>query len=95
MLFAEVQGVKWMDAGHRASIDWISDLIVKALCGACTLLLAFAVHSLNSMNAEIKDLSSNVYELSSNTKVMTANMDTLKEKIHKLEKDVEALQGRR
>ena len=84
-----------MRAEDRASLDWISDLVVKALCGACTLLLAFAVHSLNSMNAELKDLSTNVFELSSHTKVMNVTLDTLKEKIKKLEDDVEILKSRK
>lgn len=95
MIFTERLGVTLVDSKTQREIDWISDLIVKALCGACTILLAVAVSSLQSMNAEIKELSTNVYELSSNTKVMTVTMDSLKEKIHKLEKDVEALQRAR
>lgn len=94
MLLASRQGVTILDAKDRANIDWISDLFVKALCGAITLLLAFAVHSLNTMNAEIKELSSHVFELSSHTKVINVNLDSLKEKIKKLEGEVEALRAK-
>lgn len=94
MLFCTRSGVTIVDSKNKADIDWISDLIVKALCGACTILLGVAVHSLQSMNAEIKDLSDNVFELSSHTKVMNVTLETLKEKIKKLEDDVEILKSR-
>jgi septal ring factor EnvC (AmiA/AmiB activator) len=78
-----------MDSGSRANIDWISDLVVKALCGACTILLAVAVSSLQSMNTEIKSLSTNVYELSSQSKVVHVTLQTLEKRLDKVERDAE------
>jgi phage shock protein A len=69
----------------KADISWISDLVVKALCGACTILLAIAVTSLQSMNDEIKSLSANVFELSSQSKVLNVTIANLEKRLEKLE----------
>jgi len=74
-----------MDSGSKANIDWISDLVVKAFVGAITLLLGFAVHSLQSMNEEIKTLSHGVYELSSQGKVVKVTIDAIEKRLDKLE----------
>lgn len=94
MLFCERHGVTIVDNNQKANIDWITDVMVKLLCVAATGLLGVAVQSLNSMNTEIKELSNHVFELSSHTKVVNLSLDTLKEKIKKLENDVEILKDR-
>jgi hypothetical protein len=84
-----------MDQPTRRDIDWISDLFVKALCGAATILLGIAVHSLQSMSAEIKVLSTNVYELSSQSRLLAATLTHLEKRIDKMEKVEESGQSRR
>lgn len=95
MLFVDKHGVTLMDGHTKANIDWISDLVVKALCGACTILLTVAVASLQSMNAEIKQLSENVFELSSQSKVINVTIVTLEKRLDKIESDLEKLKARR
>jgi hypothetical protein len=92
MLFVTRHGVTLMEGHTRANIDWVSDLVVKALCGACTILLAVAVSSLQSMNTEIKTLSQNVFELSSQSKVLSVTILNLEKRLDKLE--AEALKGK-
>lgn len=91
MLLLDKHGVTLMDGGTKANIDWISDLVVKILCGACTILLSVAVSSLQSMNAEIKQLSANVFELSSQSKVISVTIVALEKRLDKLEADIEKL----
>jgi uncharacterized 2Fe-2S/4Fe-4S cluster protein (DUF4445 family) len=89
MIFADRVGVTLMDASQKANIDWISDLVIKALCGACTILLGVAVSSLQSMNHEIKILSENVFELSSQSKVIGVTIHNLEKRLDKMEADIE------
>lgn len=77
-----------MDQPTKANIDWISDLVIKALCGACTILLGVAVSSLQSMNTEIKVLSQNVFELSSQSKVINVTISALEKRMDKLEEEL-------
>lgn len=79
-----------VEGSTRSNIDWVSDLIIKALCGACTILLAVAVHSLQSMSAEIKVLSTNVYELSSQSQLLAATLNHLEKRIEKMEQRQDA-----
>lgn len=81
-----------MESKTKRDIDWFSDLVIKVLCVAATALLGVAVSSLQSMNAEIKELSHNVFDLSSHTKVMNVSIESLKERIERMEKDIEKLQ---
>jgi phage shock protein A len=76
-----------MQETTKADISWISDLVVKALCGACTILLAIAVASLQSMNSEIKALSSSVFELSSQSKVLNVTIANLEKRLERLESE--------
>jgi septal ring factor EnvC (AmiA/AmiB activator) len=87
MLTPSRKGVTVVEGSTRSNIDWISDLVIKALCGACTILLAVAVSSLQSMNSEIKTLSENVFELSSQSKVLNVTIANLERRLEKLEHD--------
>jgi phage shock protein A len=69
--------------------DWASEIITKGLMGAATVLLAIAVSSLQSMSAEIKDLSANVYELSSQSKVLNVTILNLEKRVEKLEQEMD------
>jgi len=80
-----------MEEGTKTHIDWLSDIAVKVFAGASTILLGVAVSSLQSMNHEIKELSNNVFDLSAHTKVMNVSIETLKERIVKLETEVDRL----
>lgn len=91
MLWTARQGVTVVEGSTRSNIDWISDLVIKALCGACTILLAVAVSSLQSMNSEIKQLSANVFELSSQSKVINVTMQVQEKRLDKLEAELERL----
>ena len=93
MLFTSHYGVTALEAQTKRDIDWFSDLVIKVLCVAATALLGVAVSSLQSMNAEIKELSSHVFDLSSHTKVLNVSVETLKERIVKLELEVERLRN--
>lgn len=75
-----------MNEQSRANIDWVSDIVVKLLCGACTIMLGVAVNSLQSMNSEIKALSENVFELSSQSKVLNITIVNLEKRLDKLER---------
>lgn len=92
MLLTQRYGVTLVDGSTRVNIDWLSDIAVKVFAGASTILLGVAVSSLQSMNAEIKELSHNVFDLSSHTKVMNVSIETLKERIERMEADIERLQ---
>jgi len=71
--------------------SWFSNILLKILSVAATGLLGIAVSSLQSMNTEIKELSNHVFELSSHTKVLNVSIDTLKERIIKIEFEIERL----
>lgn len=86
MLFHGRDGVTIMNEQSRANIDWVSDIVVKLLCGACTIMLGVAVNSLQSMNSEIKALSENVFELSSQSKVLNITIVNLEKRLDKLER---------
>lgn len=75
-----------MEQQTRRDIDWISDLVVKALCGAVAIMLAVATHTLQTMSEEIKVLSNNVYELSSQSRLLSAALTHLEKRIEKMEK---------
>lgn len=94
MLFADRIGVTLMDAGSKANIDWVSDIVVKVLCGACTILLGVAVSSLQSMNTEIKQLSHNVFELSSQSKVINVQMISQEKRLDKIESELEKIKAK-
>lgn len=71
--------------------DFVSDIVTKAMYGAITVLLAFAVNSLQSMSAEMKALSAHVMELSAQSKVLIVNLANLERRLEKLETDTERL----
>lgn len=75
-----------MDQNSKANIDWVSDIVVKLLCGACTIMLGVAVNSLQSMNTEIKTLSENVFELSSQSKVLNITIQSMEKRLDRLER---------
>lgn len=83
-----------MNDGVQANINWISDLVVKALCGACTILLGIAVNSLNSMNGEIKELAQSVNALTVSSTVVTEGQKTIGSRLDKLEAEDERLRDR-
>ena len=67
--------------------DWANDIITKGLMAAATILLGIAVNSLQSMNKEIKDLSTSVFELSSQSKVLNVTIANLERRLDKLEQE--------
>lgn len=89
MLFTTRAGVSIVDGQTKTNIDWVSDIVVKVLCGACTILLGVAVNSLQSMNTEIKQLSENVFELSSQSKVLNVTLLAQEKRIDRLEMELE------
>jgi len=74
-----------MQKDMQDNVNWISDLVVKALCGACTILLAIAVTSLQSMNLEIKDLNKSISDVSSQSRVILNTIEMMQRRIDKLE----------
>ena len=94
MLFSERVGVTIVDAPTRANIDWVSDIVVKAMCGACTILLAVAVSSLQSMNNEIKTLSHSVMELSSQSKVINVQLLSQEKRLDKIELEIDKMKSK-
>jgi len=74
-----------MQKDLQENVNWISDLVVKALCGACTILLAVAVTSLQSMNLEIKDLNKSISDVSSQSRVILNTIEMMQKRIEKLE----------
>lgn len=81
-----------MNEHSKANIDWVSDIVVKLLCGACTIMLGVAVNSLQSMNSEIKALSGNVFDLSSQSKVLNITIQNLEKRLDRLEARQEKIQ---
>lgn len=81
-----------MNEHSKANIDWVSDIVVKLLCGACTIMLGVAVNSLQSMNSEIKALSENVFDLSSQSKVLNITIQNLEKRLDRLEARQEKIQ---
>lgn len=65
--------------------DWASDVITKGLMALAVALLGIAVNSLQSMNKEIKELSTSVFELSSQSKVLNVTIANLERRLDKLE----------
>lgn len=86
-------GVTLVQTHTQENINWVSDLIVKALCGACTILLAIAVNSLNSMNSEIKDLSKSINQLSISSSVVSESQKTILIRVEKLEIETEKMRN--
>lgn len=84
-------GVSWVDANTQASINWVTDLLVKALCGAATILLSIAVASLEDLNSEIKSLADSVNELTITSSVVIETQKTLNARLEKLESQKESL----
>jgi len=74
-----------MQKDMQENVNWISDLVVKALCGACTILLAIAVTSLQSMNLEIKELNKSISDVSSQSRVILNTIEMMQKRIEKLE----------
>ena len=74
-----------MQKDTQDNVNWISDLVVKALCGACTILLAVAVTSLQSMNLEIKELNKSISDVSSQSRVILNTIEMMQKRIEKLE----------
>lgn len=91
MLWAIRHGVTLMQEGTKANIDWASDLVIKGLCVAATGLLGVAVSSLQSMNAEIKQLSASVYSLGAETKVVNVTVIAQEKRLDKLEAEMDVL----
>jgi chemotaxis protein CheY-P-specific phosphatase CheC len=94
MLSTYYNGVTIVDSHTQQNISWISDLVVKALCGACTILLGVAVNSLNSMNAEIKDLSRSVNALTVSSTVVIESQKAIELRLTKLENEDERIRNR-
>jgi uncharacterized protein YoxC len=65
--------------------DWAGDVITKGLMALAVALLGIAVNSLQSMNKEIKELSTSVFELSSQSKVLNVTIANLERRLDKLE----------
>jgi len=74
-----------MQQDTKNNVSWVSDLVLKAMCGACTILLSIAVNSLSSMNNEIKSLSANVFELSTQSKIIALSINSIEKRVEKLE----------
>lgn len=72
----------------------LSDLVMKALAAACTLLLAIAVSSLNSMNSEIKDLAKSVNELTVSSTVVIQSQKSIEHRLQKIEAEAETIRTR-
>ena len=75
----------------KNDIRFASDIIVKALCGVCTILLGIAVQSINTMSEEIKDLSVSVNTLSVSSSLVVATQKTLHDRLVKMEDEKERL----
>lgn len=75
----------------KNDIRFASDIIVKALCGVCTILLGIAVQSINTMSEEIKELSVSVNALSVSSSLVVATQKTLHERLVKMEAENERL----
>lgn len=71
--------------------NFVSDIVLKAMAGAITVLLGIAVSSLQNMSHEIKELSANVYDLSAQSKVLIVNLADLERRMNKLEQDIEKI----
>jgi len=67
--------------------DWAGDVITKGLMALAVALLGVAVSSLQTMSAEIKDLSKSVYELSSRSQVLNVTIANLERRLDKLEQE--------
>jgi hypothetical protein len=65
--------------------EWANDVITKGLMALAVALLGVAVSSLQTMSAEIKDLSKSVYELSSRSQVLNVTIANLERRLDKLE----------
>lgn len=85
------KGVTIVENSTQANINWISDLLVKALCGAATILLGVAVSSLNSMNVEIKNLNKSINDLSSQSSVIVTTIGVMGKRLDKIENDSETM----
>lgn len=70
---------------------WIGDLVLKLMCGVCTVLLSIAVNSLDAMKTEIKGLNANVFELGTQSKVIAITTSLLEKRLDKLEAENERL----
>jgi chemotaxis protein CheY-P-specific phosphatase CheC len=88
MLAETLNGGLAMD---REQITWLSDLMLKALCGAITILLGVAVSSLQSMNAEIKELNVSVNNLSTESRVVSSTIESLAHRVSKVEAEQEKI----
>ena len=84
-MFTNIDGVNIVDSTTQANINWITDLLVKALCGAATILLSIAVASLEDLNTEIKSLANSVNELTVTSSVVIETQKTLNARLEKLE----------
>jgi septal ring factor EnvC (AmiA/AmiB activator) len=78
----------------QANINWVSDLLLKALCAACTILLGIAVSSLQSMNQEIKQLSKSVADLSVSSSVIIEAQKRTDTRIEKMEAEDERIRDK-
>jgi chromosome segregation ATPase len=78
----------------QANIDWISDLILKALSAAITILLGVAVSSLQSMNTEIKELNISVNNLTTESRVVSSTIESLAHRLSKVEAEQEKLRDK-
>lgn len=87
-------GVTFVNPSTQHNINWVSDLVVKALCGACTILLGIAVNSLNSMNHEIKELSTSVNALTVSSTVVLESQKAVIIRLEKLESEDERIRNR-
>lgn len=86
-------GVTIVSFETQQNINFISDLIVKALCGACTILLGVAVNSLDKMNDEIKHLSTSVNTLTVSSTVVLEAQKQIVSRLEKVENENSKIQG--
>ena len=83
-----------MRESTQQNIDIFGDLLLKTLCGVCTVLLGIAVNSLGTMSDEIKDLSTSVNTLTVSSTVVTSTQKALLVRLEKLEAEDTRLRDR-
>jgi hypothetical protein len=73
------------------SPGFISDLFLKVMCTMITAFLGVAVSSLQSMNAEIKELNVSVNNLSTESRVVSSTIESLAYRVSKVEAEQEKI----
>lgn len=93
-MFGTYQGVTVVNRETQDNINWISDLLVKGLVGAATILLGIAVNSLNAMNGEIKELAQSVNTLTVSSTVVLEAQKVVEKRLDKIELSQEKIQSK-